>query len=119
MAKFYGKIGFIETRETKPGVWDEYVVERLYCGDLERNSRRYDRSEQLNDNLNISNSVSIVADPYAMNNFHSLRYVTFMGSKWKVSDVEVRYPRLVLTFGGLYNEGQADSSVDTGDSAGE
>jgi hypothetical protein len=33
-----------------------------------------------------------------------MRYVEFMGAKWKVSSVDAtKRPRLVLTLGGLYN----------------
>lgn len=103
MAKFYGKIGFIETQETSPGVWTETVVERNYYGDLLRNTRRWDSSEYLNDNLSISNQISIVADPYAYENFHSIKYAEFMNAKWKVSSVDVQYPRLILDLGGVYN----------------
>ena len=104
MAKFFGAIGYAETVETTPGVWEEKITERNYYGDLIRNSRRLQSSEQLNDDINISNEVSIVSDPYANANFHSMRYVEFMGAKWKITNVEVQYPRLKLTLGGLYNE---------------
>ena len=103
MAKWYGMIGFAETVETVPGVWDEQITERPYFGDLNRNSRRLQTANQLNDDINVSNEISIVADPFAMNNFHSMRYVEFMGAKWKVSNVDVQYPRLNLSVGGLYN----------------
>lgn len=103
MAKFYGKIGFADTVETAPGVWTEQIVERNYFGDIIRNTRRLQSSDQLNDNINISNEFSIVADPYANNNFHSMRYIEFMGAKWKITNVEDRYPRLILTVGGVYN----------------
>lgn len=104
MAKFFGAIGYAETVETTPGVWEEKITERNYYGDLIRNSRRLQSSEQLNDDINISNEISIVSDPYANANFHSMRYVEFMGAKWKITNVEVQYPRLKLTLGGLYNE---------------
>lgn len=105
MAKFFGVIGFNEgTVETSPGVWEQQVVERQYYGDLLRNSRRLQTTDQLNDDINISNEISIVADPYANANFHSIRYVEFMGAKWKVSNVEVQFPRLILTLGGVWNE---------------
>lgn len=105
MAKFFGAIGFNEgTVETSPGVWEQQVVERQYYGDLIRNSRRLQTTDQLNDDINISNEISIVADPYANANFHSIRYVEFMGAKWKVSNVEVQFPRLILTLGGVWNE---------------
>ena len=103
MAKFYGKIGYAETVEPVPGVWKEQITEREYFGDVIRNSRRLQNSGNLNDDVMISNEISILSDPYAVNNFHSMRYIEFMGAKWKVSDVEVQYPRLLLTLGGLYN----------------
>lgn len=105
MAKFFGVIGFNEgTVETRPGVWEQQVVERQYYGDLIRNSRRLQSTDQLNDDINISNEISIVADPYANANFHSIRYVEFMGAKWKVSNVDVQFPRLILSLGGVWND---------------
>ena len=103
MAKFFGKIGYAETVETTPGVWEEKITEREYFGDLIRNTRSLQSGEQLNDNINISNEISIVADPFAYENFYSMRYVEFMNAKWKISSVEVQYPRLILSVGGLYN----------------
>ena len=103
MAKYYGKIGYAETVETAPGVWKEQITERNYFGDLTRITRRLQSSDKVNDDINISNELSIVADPYAMNNFHSMRYAEFMGTRWKVLTVEVQYPRLILSLGGLYN----------------
>lgn len=103
MAKFFGKIGFVALTETKPGVWKEQITEREYFGDLIRNTRRLQATEHLNDDINISNEISIVADPFARENFHSMRYVEYMGTRWKVSTVEVEYPRLKLTVGGVYN----------------
>jgi hypothetical protein len=107
MARFFGVIGFADTVKTKPGVWIEQITERNYYGDLTRNNRRLQSTDQVNDNVTISNEISIVADPYANENFHSMRYVEFMGTKWKISNVEVQFPRLILTTGGLYNGEQA------------
>lgn len=103
MAKFYGVIGYFVTKETSPGVWEEDVTERSYYGDLIRNVRKTQSSDGLNDDINIANEISIVADPFANENFHSMRYVHFMGAKWKITSVEVQYPRLILTIGGVYN----------------
>ena len=103
MAKFYGVIGYAETVETTPGVWEEQILERTYYGDLIRNTRRLDAKNRLNDDINIANEISILADPYANENFHAMRYIEFMGAKWKITNVEVRYPRLILTAGGVYN----------------
>lgn len=106
MAKFYGEIGYVETTETEPGVWVENIIKRNYYGDLIRNTRSLVSSGNVNDNINISNEISILADPYANEHFHSMRYVEFMGAKWKITNVEVKYPRLILTIGGLYNNVQ-------------
>lgn len=103
MAKFFGAIGYAETKETTPGVWEEQIAERMYYGDLTRNTRRLQTSDKLNDDINITNEISIVADPFAYQNFHSMKYVVFMGAKWKIESVEVQYPRLILTIGGVYN----------------
>ena len=103
MPKFYGNIGYAISKETAPGVWVEDIVEHKYSGDVYRNTRKLQSGNQVNDSIDISNEISILADPFANENFHSMRYVTYMGAKWKVSSVEVRYPRLILTVGGLYN----------------
>lgn len=106
MAKWYGAIGFAETVETEPGVWEEQITKRNYYGELIRNTRRLQSTEHLNDDITISNEISIVADPYAMSHFHSIRFAEFTGIAWKVTNVEVQFPRLVLTLGGLDTNGQ-------------
>lgn len=104
MAKWCGIIGYAEQVETTPGVWSEQITERKYYGDVIRNNRRLQSAGKLNDDINVGNEISIVADPFANNNFHSMRYVEFMGTKWKVTTVDVQYPRLILSLGGVYNE---------------
>ena len=103
MAKWFGKIGFGLSTETRPGVWEEVITEREYYGDLIRSIGRPQGAEQLNDNIKINNNLSIVADPFARENFYSIRYVMYEGVKWKVSAVEVQYPRLILDMGEVYN----------------
>ena len=103
MAKWCGIIGYAEQVETTPGVWSEQITERKYYGDVIRNNRRLQSAGKLNDDINVGNEISIIADPFANNNFHSMRYVDFMGTKWKVTTVDVQYPRLILSLGGVYN----------------
>lgn len=103
MAKFYGTIGFSEQVEEAPGVWVDKITVQSYYGDLIRNTRKLQSRDQLNDNIDIANDISIIADPYAVENFHKMRYVEFMGTKWKITSVEVQYPRLILTVGGVWN----------------
>lgn len=103
MAKWFGKIGFGITSETSQSVWTEEITEREYYGDVLRNSRRLQTADKVNDDISISNQISIVMDPYAAENFHAMRYATYMNVKWKITDVEVEWPRLILTLGGVYN----------------
>lgn len=106
MAKYYGSIGYATMNEVRPGVYKEEITERKYFGDVLNNSRTLQSSGDLNDDVNVANKISIVADPFANENFHAMRYVIFMGTKWKISNVKVEYPRLILTVGGVYNESQ-------------
>ncbi len=102
--RFFGTIGYAITEETKPGVWKERIVEREYSGDLVRDtSSRRDSANKVNDDITISNAISIVGDPFAYQNFSTMKYVVYMGAVWKISTVELQYPRLILTTGGLYN----------------
>lgn len=105
MAKFYGKIGFgMADVETAPGVWNPEPVERYYSGDVLQNFMRHEVGESVNDNITISNQISIIGDPYAYQNFHSMKYIWYMGARWKIMNVDVKHPRLILTIGGVYNE---------------
>ena len=104
MAKFYGKVGYIVQEETSPGVWLPKVTELPYSGDTIKNSSGWTPSNvSTNDNLKVSNQISIIADPFANLNFHNMRYVEFMGGLWDITNVEVLRPRLILTIGGVYN----------------
>lgn len=104
MAKYYGRIGYAITEETRPGVWEESILERVYYGDVIRNTRKLYNQQAINDSVDISQDISIVRDAYAYDHFHMIRYVTYRGAKWKVTSVEVQRPRLILMVGGLYNE---------------
>lgn len=104
MAKWFGVIGYAGVFETSPGVYCDDVIERNYTGDVIRNSSRWSASsESTNDDLDINNQFSILADPFAYQNFHSMKYIEYMGTKWKIATVEVQFPRLILNVGGKYN----------------
>lgn len=110
MAKFSGEIGYFMSVEKEPGLWVEDYIEKHYYGDLMRNSNSFQSSSGVNDNISLNNSISIVADPYANENFQHMRYVKFMGAKWKITNAEVQYPRIILTVGGVYNGNETKSS---------
>lgn len=105
MNKFFGKIGYAITKDMGDGIWKEEIKELEAYGDILRNiTRRSETSESVNDDINISNRFSILADPFAMSNFQTIKYIEFLGVKWKVKDIEVSYPRLIISVGGVYNE---------------
>lgn len=103
MSKYFGTIGYAINEEIRPGVYKPRISERQYYGDVLRNTRRYDSAGKVIDDLTINNSLSIVADPFAYSNFHSIKYATYKGTKWIVKSVEPQYPRLLLTLGEPYN----------------
>lgn len=104
MARFYGNVGYVTTSEGVPGVWEEVVSERSYFGDVLKNHSRWQSTENLNDDITNSNQISIVADPFAFENYQFIKFVRWMGASWKVTSIEVQRPRLILTLGGVYNE---------------
>jgi hypothetical protein len=103
MARFFGRVGYGATVETTPGVWVDQIVEYSYYGDVVRNSRELHQGENLNDDLSVQNSISVVADEYANQHFFDIRYVEWAGVLWTVSSVEVQSPRLLLRLGEVYN----------------
>ena len=117
MSRFYGPIGFVSTKEEPEGsgIWNEIPVEKNYRGDISKNSRRWDNGEHLNKNLNINNTISIVADPYISNHLMELRYVKWLGGYWEITNVDVQSPRLVLSIGGVYNGPTVGITANTGE----
>lgn len=111
--KFRGPVGFVEVVEKRPGVKTTEPIEYNYSGDVLKRSIRFQTGESVNDTIGVQNQISILADPYARNHVGSMRYVKWMGSAWKITDISVQYPRLILTLGGHYN-GATVRSSDTG-----
>jgi len=104
MAKYCGKVGYGISTETSPGIWEPVIVVHEYFGDIVRNNRKMvTATGTLNDDVKMSNEISIVADPFANENFQSIMYIEYMGSKWEVDAVEVQRPRLILSMGVVYN----------------
>jgi hypothetical protein len=103
MAKFFGRVGYGFTVENEPGVWVDEIIEHEYYGDVIRNARNLREGENLNQDLSVQNSISIVADAYANDHFFAIRYVEWAGALWTVSSVEVQSPRLLLRLGEVYN----------------
>jgi len=113
MARWYGEIGYAETVETSPGIWEEVVTPHMYTGDMNSLSRSIRNVSNINDNVEIGMELSIVSDPYALQHFSNMRYAEYMGVKWKIRNVTVQFPRLVLSLGEEYVNGKDE--IDTSD----
>lgn len=121
MSLFYGSIGFVETVEEPvgSGIWVEKPIEKQYRGEVSKYGKRWDSgSQQINPNLTITNTISIVADPFLSNHLYSLRYIKWLGGYWEVSSVDVEFPRLILSIGGVYNGPTVESSGTSGEHPG-
>lgn len=103
--KYYGQIGFfVGSMEVKPGVYKPGIIERPYAGDVDWFNQHFQTTENQNDDIKMNNQISIISDLYASENMASIRYITYKGVKWRVTNVNLKYPRLELTIGGVYNE---------------
>ena len=103
MSKFFGLIGYVTQEEISPGVWNDVIVEKSYRGDILQDIKRWENTEKKNDDLVISNRVSIIADQTAYDNFSTIRYVKWLGVRWGVNSITIQRPRLILTLGEVYN----------------
>lgn len=103
MSKWFGKIGYAITGETEPGVWEDTIVTRDYYGDLIGDKYRRQSSGNVNDDINLTSVISIIADPFAYENCSHMAYAEIMGARWKITDIDTQPPRLNLTIGGVYN----------------
>lgn len=101
--RYCGKVGYVITKETAPGVYVEKAEEREYFGDVTRLMSKWENGTGVNDNTVINNQISILADPFAYENFQYMKYIEFMGAMWTISSIEVQRPRLIISIGGLYN----------------
>ena len=111
MSKYYGIVAYGITTEgkfsddTPDGTWVTTTVERPYYGEVNKSwSSSRSQGTSINDDITLNNEISILADAFALNNFSNILYVTYMNVKWKVTNVEVCHPRLILTLGGRYND---------------
>lgn len=111
MAKFSGFVGYSRSTETAPGVWKPVITERQYYGDVLRDTKQWSKGEQLNDNLTLNNRISILADDFAISNLSFIKYVKWDGGFWKVSNIEIQRPRLILMLGGVYNGPKATAPL--------
>lgn len=105
MAKFYGNITFsiTEPRSDRPSIYEEHPTDVLYYGEIHSNRRRYYTNNKTNDDIEITQELSILSDDFAIKHCSEIKAVEIEGVKWKVESIDIRYPRLILSIGGVYN----------------
>lgn len=103
MRKWYGKVGYITQEEIEPGVYLPTPKERTYYGDILSNTSKWSQTAKVNDDLDVSVKISIMADQFAFQHCSTIKYVEYMGALWEVSSISPEPPRLVLQVGGVYN----------------
>lgn len=105
MTRFFGAVGYGDSVETPSdsGVWVDTITEFEYYGDVIRNTRKLESGENLNNDITVGNSISIIANDFAIKHFFNIKYVRWEGVLWDVNNVEVREPRLILSLGSVYN----------------
>lgn len=103
MARFFGNVGYVISTNPSPGVYDQESISREYFGDEIKSGSRWKSGDVINDDVIITNEISIVADPFAYTNFSAIRWVGWMDNKWKVESIRIERPRLILSLGGIYN----------------
>lgn len=103
MTKFVGFVGFATQVETAPGVWVDQIIERRYRGEILQVLTSWEANETLNDELTIRNRISVLADSYMNTNLGVMKYIYFNGTRWKITSMETKRPRIILSLGGVYN----------------
>lgn len=102
--KFFGKVGFVTTIETEPGIWTSSIEEHDAYGDVISNVRRWEQSsETVNSSVTTSNQISIVADRFLCEHMGMMRYIRWNGTVWEIRSVNLVRPRAIITLGGVYN----------------
>lgn len=116
--KYFGIVGYGKSGESVEGVWTDAIVERSYYGDVIKDTRRVVVGQDVNPDISTGNSIEIVADPYAFDHFHAIKYAELAGALWTVTDVEMKRPRLILRLGGVYNGSRPATIPDEGSTSG-
>lgn len=104
MARYYGRVGFkIAEDDQTTGIVRNTVVEKPYFGRIIEHSRKWQGSDSATDDLVLANQIAITANDYAFNHATAIAYAVYMNGRWKVTDIRIKRPEIILTLGGIYN----------------
>ena len=110
MARFYGKIGFAVMEETKPGIYRETYTERSYKGDVLNRRYRWQDTDHFNEDISVTNEISIIADNFANTNIGTMRYVRWLNQVFEIESatIDLDRHRITLSLGGIFNVEDTD-----------
>lgn len=118
--RFYDSIGY-SIQEEDPvdsGIVVEKIVEHKYFGDVLKNGKRNENSPNLIDDISLDNEFSIIADKFARDNFHAMKYIVFYGTKWRISSADASSPpRIKIRVNGVYNGPEQEGGYGPQDAA--
>lgn len=103
MARFSGLVGYVIQQETTPGVWTPVENPRKMKGDIIRQSSTNSSSGNLNDDVTLNHRISLIGDAYAFDNYFNIKWVKIDTMKWKVVNIEIERPRIIVSLGGVWN----------------
>lgn len=106
--KHRGILGFVRTDAIRPGVYLPVTDEREYYMDVLLNTVYRNKSNYINDNIDVRNKFSIISDSYINKHLSSIAYVEWAGSKWKVESVKAIPPRIEIMIGGVWHDEQSN-----------
>lgn len=103
--RFFGAIGYGIPEEDAYGVVTNREVEHMHMGDITKVVTRNEPAQQVNDNIRLNNSFSIVMDAFITENFQYIKYIVFLGIKWSVISAtkDPDRPRIIIEAGQVYN----------------
>lgn len=104
--RWAGTIGFStyapSTDPERIGISDRTITERPAYGDIYKNRKIAGSTIGVVEGVQMNMNVSIIADQFINDNYCDAVYLTYLGQKWKITDVTPEYPRLTFTIGGRY-----------------
>lgn len=97
-------VGYVNQKETSPGVWSPVETFTTMKGNVIRQNASNRDGDKMNDDISLDHRVSLLGDAYAFDNYYNLKWIQIEGRKWEISSVEIERPRIIVSLGGLWNE---------------
>lgn len=101
--KYSGKVGYAVQTETAPGVWTKEIKEVHMYGDTLSYGAQPVSSDKVNQDVALSNEISLMGNPIIFENLSTLEYLILSGIKWEITSINLDPPRIKVALGGVWN----------------